>query len=49
MTINLFFLTLTIKKRRKSLEEYEQEQQIERFYNETKETQLKHLYLTNSR
>ncbi|MCG8396870.1 YrzI family small protein [Bacillus atrophaeus] len=49
MTINLFFLTLTIKKRRKSLEEYEQEQQIERFYNETKETQLKLLYLTNWR
>lgn len=49
MTINLFFLTLTIKKRFKSLEEFEREQQIEQIYDEMKESQLKHLYLTNWR
>ncbi|UUH69177.1 YrzI family small protein [Bacillus subtilis] len=49
MTINLFFLTLTIKKRFKSLEEFEREQQIEQIYDEMKESQLKHLFLTNWR
>lgn len=45
MTINLFFLTLTISKRFKSAEEYEREQQVEEFYNEAKERQLKHFYM----
>ncbi|QIW80795.1 YrzI family small protein [Bacillus tequilensis] len=49
MTINLFFLTLTINKRVKSLDEIEREQQIEQIYDELKESQLKHLYLTNWR
>ncbi|MEI1422306.1 YrzI family small protein [Bacillus cabrialesii] len=49
MTINLFFLTLTINKRFKNPEEFEREQQIERIYDEMKESQLKHLYLTNWR
>lgn len=49
MTINLFFLTLTINKRFKSQEEFEREQQIEQIYDEMKESQLKHLYLTNWR
>ncbi|MFB4184637.1 MULTISPECIES: YrzI family small protein [Bacillus amyloliquefaciens group] len=45
MTINLFFLTLTISKRFKSAEEYEREQQVEEFYNEAKERQLKHFFM----
>ncbi|MCY9175286.1 YrzI family small protein [Bacillus inaquosorum] len=49
MTINLFFLTLTINKRFKSPEEFEREQQIEQIYDEMKESQVKHLYLTNWR
>ncbi|MDA7027699.1 YrzI family small protein [Bacillus sp. CLL-7-23] len=49
MTINLFFLTLTIQKKFKSPEEYEREHQIEQLYNEMKDRQLKYLYLNSQR
>ncbi|ATH92569.1 YrzI family small protein [Bacillus glycinifermentans] len=49
MTINLFFLTLTIQKRFKSPEEYEREYEIEQLYNEMKDRQLKYLYTNSQR
>ncbi|AGN37298.1 YrzI family small protein [Bacillus sp. GM2] len=49
MTINLFFLTLTIQRRFKSPEEYEREYEIEQMYNEMKDLQLKYLYMNSQR
>ena len=49
VTINLFFLTLTIQRRFKSPEEYEREYEIEQMYNEMKDLQLKYLYLNSQR
>ncbi|MEC1261362.1 YrzI family small protein [Bacillus swezeyi] len=49
MTINLFFLTLTIQKKFKSPEEYEREHEIEQMYNEMRDLQLKYLYMNSQR
>ncbi|MEH7379863.1 YrzI family small protein [Bacillus sp. JJ1533] len=39
MTINLFFLTISISKRQRSIEEYQREERIHRLMEEMKERQ----------
>ncbi|WP_010678213.1 YrzI family small protein [Bacillus timonensis] len=39
MTINLFFLTISISKRQKSIEEYEREQRVNKLMEEMKDRQ----------
>ena len=40
MTIHLFFLTITINKRKKSLEEAIKEEMVEQLYEKNKEKQM---------
>ncbi|MFS0822611.1 YrzI family small protein [Bacillus sp. 1P02SD] len=39
MTINLFFLTISISKRKKSIEEYQREERVNKLMEEMKERQ----------
>ncbi|MDR4889033.1 YrzI family small protein [Bacillus timonensis] len=39
MTINLFFLTISISKREKSIEEYQREERVNKLMEEMKERQ----------
>ncbi|MCC3356632.1 YrzI family small protein [Bacillus sp. REN16] len=39
MTINLFFLTISISKRQKSIEQYENEERVNKLMEEMKERQ----------
>ena len=39
MTINLFFLTISISKRHKSIEQYEREERVNKLMEEMKERQ----------
>jgi len=41
MTINILFLTITIKKRRKSKADFEYEQMVEHIYEEHKDRQYR--------
>ncbi|MEK5296757.1 YrzI family small protein [Bacillus sp. FSL R5-0659] len=43
MTINLFFMTLTIKRKYKDMETVLYEQEVEAFYEEMKQKQLKYM------
>ncbi|GLF82828.1 YrzI family small protein [Bacillus safensis] len=43
MTIHLFFITLTIKRKSKDMETILYEQEIEAFYEEMKQKQLKYM------
>lgn len=49
MTINLFFLTLTIHRRFKSIEEYERELQVQQIYEEMKDKQFRNMDYYNIR
>ncbi|MBP1080883.1 MULTISPECIES: YrzI family small protein [Bacillus] len=49
MTINLFFLTLTIHRRFKSAEEYERELEVQRIYEEMKDKQIRNMNYYNIR
>ncbi|MDM5319606.1 YrzI family small protein [Bacillus altitudinis] len=43
MTIHLFFITLTIKRQYKDMETVLYEQEVETFYEEMKQKQLKYM------
>lgn len=40
MTLNIFFFSITIKKRQMSMEEAKQQELAEKFYNENKDRQI---------
>jgi uncharacterized protein (TIGR02413 family) len=49
MTINLFFITLTIHRRYKSAEEYERELEVQRIYEEMRDKQIRNMFYHNIR